>query len=159
MLLSGGPGGRQMGYREQIQKLIDKKAIEINDLQHRLIEAKAFVHGLQESLRLAPKSGDEDGGESKSGTEPREGSFVAQAREYVKLIGKPVHISEILKGLGRENTARNRASGSGSISSYARRGEIFVRTKANTFGLIGMEPKKAAGPPANFGVESDSEEG
>ena len=68
-----------------------------------------------------------------------------------------MHISEILSALGRANEHNARASISGALGAYVRKGEIFVRPKPNTFGLIelghhesGDAPEEE--PPANFGA-------
>lgn len=53
--------------------------------------------------------------------------------------------------MGRPLTSQNKISVGGSISNYVRRGEIFIRTAPNTFGLVGMTPEVADVPPADFG--------
>lgn len=87
-------------------------------------------------IKLLPKeNGDGDGGP----VDLRAGSKTAKARDFIKSQNKPLHISKILDGLGIENTKGNRASLSGSMGSYVRKGQIFKNFGSNVFGLIGMD--------------------
>ena len=71
----------------------------------------------------------------------------------------------ILRGVGEEETAANRATLSGSLSAYVRKGEVFTRPAPNVFGLVEFATKKTngtPGPPPNFGTddpEPEKEEG
>lgn len=139
-----------MVYRTALARLIERKQQEIDELQRKLVAAENFLAGLQESMKLVPRDPSDGGGDA----EIREGSTVAKVRDFLKTTGKPVHIDQILEGIGRQKDKKTRASVAGSISGYARRGEVFVKTRPSTFGLIGM----AAGPhenavPADFGTE------
>jgi hypothetical protein len=87
----------------------------------------------------------------------RPGSGVAQARSVILTKGEPVHINDILAGLGKEPTRENRASLTSSIAAYVRRGEVFTRSAPNTFGLmeLGHEttPEEDEELPAGFGTD------
>lgn len=82
-------------------------------------------------------------------------------RDHILKEGRPAHVTELLGALGREPTRENRASLSGSLAAYVRKGEMFTRPSPNTFGLIELghenEPGATASgddePPAHFGQE------
>jgi hypothetical protein len=71
----------------------------------------------------------------------RPGTALAKAREAIKKAGHPLHVSEILKALGKPPDKKNRISLGGSLSGYVRKGEVFTRSAPNTFGLIELESK------------------
>lgn len=122
-----------MGIRENFQKLIDKKLQEIRDLQLQMEKAEAYVQALQDSMKLLPR-------ESANGVSPeqtlRPGTAMAKARDILRAQGKPMHISELLKALGRPVDKKNKVSIGGSISTYVRNQQIFTRPAPNTFGLM-----------------------
>jgi hypothetical protein len=151
-----------MGIRKEIERKIEKKEHDMLELQQettiRLREGRAYVQALQESLKLLPK---------ESFEEPtvtlRPGSAVAKARDAITAAGKPLHVSEILKVLGKPITPVGKAGLSGSLAWYVRKGEIFTRPAPNTFGLVELNGTKEATkrvsdskgdePPENFGLE------
>lgn len=136
-----------MGAREILQKLYDKKQAEINDLESQLSQAKAYLQAIQDSIKAMPR-------ESAAAEQSlRAGSGLARTRDILKVSGKPMHVSEILKALGKPVDKKSKLSLSGSLATYARRREIFVRTAPNTFGLIesGSAPKGTEDLPDNFG--------
>ena len=53
--------------------------------------------------------------------------------------------------MGKPVDKKNRLSVIGSLSSYARKNEIFVRTAPNTFGLLEMEQATDVDLPETFG--------
>lgn len=127
-----------MSARQILQKLYDKKLAEITELESQLAQAKAYLQAIQDSIKAMPR-------ESADAEQSlRAGSGLARTREILKLSGKPMHISEILKAMGKPVDKKNRLSLSGSLATYARRKEIFVRTAPNTFGLLefGSAPKE-----------------
>jgi hypothetical protein len=140
-----------MGAREEVLKKIDRKEHEIKDLELRVREARAFIQGMEEVLKLLPKE--------SAAKDPeqilRPGSAIFNAREAIKRAGKPIHISELLKALNMEINKKNRLSLSGSLSGYARRGEVFTRPAPNTFGLVELgqqsKPQSISEPPEDFG--------
>ena len=77
----------------------------------------------------------------------------------IKAAGKPLHINEILNVLKLEPNKKNRLSLSGSLSGYARRGEVFTRPAPNTFGLVEFHTQipKTLEPPDGFGDEIEDE--
>jgi hypothetical protein len=89
----------------------------------------------------------------------RPGSGMAKVREFILEKGRPGHVTELLEALGRPATREARASLSGSLAAYVRKGEIFTRPSPNTFGLIelGHDNEDDAGPdnepPVDFGED------
>ena len=121
-----------MGLREEFQKRIEKKQIEIQDLELKIKEANAYLQALLDTQKLLPK--DTISGGSVQSLRP--GTAVAKARDAIKKAGNPLHISEILKALGKPQDKQNKVSLSGSLAGYVRKGEVFTRPSPNTFGLI-----------------------
>lgn len=124
-----------MQARTQIEKRIASKSLEIVEIEGQLREAKAYIAGMQEALKLIPRE-NEDVLEKSPEQSLRYGSDMAKAYTYLKRIGHPIYIDEILKGIGKEVSKENRSTVSGSLGNYARRNEIFTRTAPNTFGLV-----------------------
>lgn len=135
-----------MGVRESIQKLIDKKQQEIRDLEMRLRESTAYIQALQDSIKLLPREASEEQ------PELRANSALARTRDLIRNSGKPLHISELLKLLGKPTDKKNRVSLSGTLSSYARSGRIFTKTAPNTFSLIELNGTSS---DSNFAVDAD----
>lgn len=127
-----------MGARESIQRLIDKKQQELTDLQMQIREGNAYIQALQDSIRLLPRE------TTNEKYELRASSALAHAREHIRNSGRPLHISELLKLLGKPTDKKNRVSLSGTLSSYARKGKIFAKTAPNTFSLIELNGSRAS---------------
>ncbi len=125
-----------MGIKNQLEKKIALKSQEIADLDNKIREARAYIQAMQEVLRMMPKDDGEEKQEKTADQILRSGSDMAKVRTYLLKVGKPQHITNIIKGIGRENTKKARSTVSGSLGNYARREEIFTRTAPNTFGLI-----------------------
>jgi len=121
-----------MAIREQFQKLLDRKLQEIRDLEVQLEKARAYMQAIQDSMRLLPK----ENGNSDMALRP--GTALARTRDVLRSAGKPMHITEILKALGRATDKSHRISLSGSLSSYVRNSQVFTRPAPNTFGLVEM---------------------
>lgn len=126
-----------MGLREEFQKRIEKKQQEIEELQSKMKEANAYLQALLDSMKLLPKDGNLVGPSQTL----RPGTALAKARDAIRKAGHPLHVSEILKALGKPQDKKNRISLGGSLSGYVRRGEVFTRSSPNTFGLIEFESK------------------
>jgi hypothetical protein len=142
-----------MSEREILQDKIRKKEQEIQSLEEKLRTAKVYLSALHDISKALSK---------ESHTSPdsavfREGSAVAQARDVILSKGTPVHINDLLEGLGRGMTRESRASLTSSIAAYVRRGEVFTRSAPNTFGLKELghanssEPDGPPEPPDGFG--------
>lgn len=159
-----------MDIREEIQKRIDKKEEEIRECLLKVREGRAYIQALSDTLRLLPK-------EFVTSSNPdlvlRPGTAMAGARDAIKKAGKPLHIVDILKALGRPIDRDNRGSISGSLSAYVRKGEIFIKVAPNTFGLVEMATAKGTAnnpqnfmsgtddvdePPESFGIDDTDEQ-
>ncbi len=123
--------GECMGIRENFQKLLTKKQEEISALELQIREAKAYVQGLQDSMKLLPRDGTGVAEHSL-----REGSALAKTRDVLKTAGAPLPIADILKALGLPVDKEHRTSLAGTLSGYARQARVFTKTAPNTFGLI-----------------------
>jgi hypothetical protein len=139
--------------RQKIEERLRRKQAEVRTLEEKLRGAKAYIAALQDVLKIFDPDHD-DGRETKL----KAGSAVAQARELIRDSGEPMHLDDILRALGKEVTREAKASLTSSIAAYSRRGEIFVRTAPNTYGLIelGHDPAEGlvtepAEPPPTFG--------
>jgi len=140
-----------MGIREKLEEKIKKKEQEIQEYENKIREAKAYLQALHDSIRLLPRK--------ETIAEPpesilRPGSNVAKTYALLKKEGRPLHITEILKGIGKSVTKKEKISLSGSISWYVRKKEIFTRPAPNTFGLVSLEEKEESieEPPDDFGL-------
>lgn len=146
-----------MGAREEVVKKIARKQQEIAELELQIREGRAFIQGMEEVLKLLPKE--------TIVLDPeqilRPGTAIYNAREAIKQAARPLHITEVLKVLKMDINKKNRLSLSGSLSGYARRGEVFTRPAPNTFGLVEFgESNKlqvVIEPPDDFGAESEDE--
>lgn len=142
-----------MSEHDIIQDKIKKKEQEIQTLEEKLRTAKVYLNALHDIAKALSK-------ESHTNTDSavlREGSAVTQARGLILRRGVPVHINDLLEGLGRGMTRESRASLTSSIAAYVRRGEVFTRSAPNTFGLIelghttSVESDGQSEPPDGFG--------
>lgn len=124
-----------MGVRNKIQDKIKKKEEEIQEYETKILEANAYIQALRESLKLLPKEEAETISPEKL---LRPGSMASKTYELLKKAGKPMHINEILVGIGMTTEKKNRVSLSGTLGLYARKNEIFTRVAPNTFSLINI---------------------
>lgn len=145
-----------MSERAVIESKIKRKEEEIQSLERKLKAAKIYLRALRDIQgAIAKDVGKDDSG----GTVLRKGSLVAQARDVILMLGKPLHIDELLKCLGKEVTRESKASLAGSLAAYVRREEIFTRPAPNTFGLRELSHFELVPPPneppPSFGTASN----
>jgi hypothetical protein len=148
-----------MGLREDIQKRIEKKQAELIE-QERAFERDraatlAYIQALQDMLKSLPREAAEASAEKLF----RRGSAMARTRDMILAAKRPLHITEILAGLGRPDDTASRASITGALGAYVRKGEVFTRPRPNTFGLVELGHHQVAGddePPPDFGSLSPS---
>ena len=137
-----------MGARDNLQKLLERKAAEVESLECALRDARIYLQAIRDSIKALPKeSVSADIVEYKS---LRPGTDMAKTQELIKTAGRPLHITEILEGLGKPLSKSNRVSLSGSLAGYARAHRIFSKPAPNTFGLMEMSE--------HFRLESSEEE-
>jgi hypothetical protein len=142
-----------MSERDIIQDKIKKKEQEIQLLEEKLRSAKIYLNALLDISKALSRELHTNADSAVL----REGSAVTQARDFILRTGLPVHINDLLEGLGREMTRESRASLTSSIAAYVRRGEVFTRSAPNTFGLIELghttstDSDSPSEPPDGFG--------
>jgi hypothetical protein len=150
-----------MDLRTDIFKRIERKQAENREWMLKIRENNAYVQGLQDTLRVLSKDSSQSPAVSAAPAAAdralRHGTALAKTREIIRSAGKPLHITEILKALGKPIDRKNRANLSGTISAYARKSQIFSKSAPNTFGLIEMDD---GGPLAGEkdGSEEDGED-
>jgi hypothetical protein len=137
-----------MGIRQDFERRIAKKQQEIADLELQLRDARSYLQALQDSMKMIPQDMLEEGG---SGRELRVGSSLYKAREALRKSGKPLHINELLKAIGKPVEKKSRLSLSGSLAAYVRKNEIFTRPGPNTFGLHEFDVATESELPESFG--------
>lgn len=149
-----------MALRDDLQKRIDKKRAEIEALRSQIRDATVYVQALEDTLKILPREvvADSNGGTGSiaGSVVLRTGSKVYKVRQAISAAGRPMHLTELVAALRLPNKQKERAALAGSLSSYARKEEIFTRPAPNTFGLIEQKGKPAVaqnGPPPNFGVD------
>jgi len=119
-------------------------------LEDKVRGAKIYIEALQDALRFLPKE------DPDVPTTLRPGTNLYRVREILKGRNSPMHITDLLKAIGKPADNVNRAALSGSISAYVRKGQIFTRPEPNTFGLVDFTAKAPQNaPPPNFGVDDD----
>ena len=127
-----------MGARENLQKLADRKAQEILDLERQIDMAKAYLQAIQDSIKALPRDTPAQATSEDRAGDLRAGSVLARTKEAIQKHGQPMHVTEILRALGLEDTKKVRVSLIGSLGNYVRKGAVFTRPAPNTFGLVGM---------------------
>jgi len=159
-----------MDERSVIADRLHKKMQEVQSLEEKLRTAKIYVQALQDVMKAI--GGQVTPTETKAERSLRAGSAVSQARDVILKAARPVHIAELLAGIGKEDTRDIRASLTSSLAAYVRRGEIFTRPAPNTYGLTELghdsisepEPEPpddfggyTSGPRATFAADLDDE--
>ncbi|MHB0977410.1 MAG: hypothetical protein ACYC1U_09500 [Candidatus Aquicultorales bacterium] len=137
-----------MGFREKLEDKIKRKEQEIQEHEMKIAQAKAYLQGLQEAIRLLPRDS------TTSGSEEiilRKGSSIYKTRELLRKHGEPMHVMDILRGIGKEPDKKSRTALSGSLGFYVRQNQIFTRPDPNTFGLLEWG-NGATEPPDDFGL-------
>ena len=137
-----------MYLRRKLESKVTDQQRKIADLERQIAEAKAYMNGLQDSLKLLPQDGN-----AASIPILREGSDLAKARNTLQKEGKPLHVDELLRRMGKEVNRNNKGALGGSLSGYVRKGIVFTRPGRNIFGLVEMESSATTNePPDDFGL-------
>jgi hypothetical protein len=132
-----------MGLASDIRKKMDRKEKELAELRGKrgqiqaslretdtqIREVSAAIAAYTEVLRMAPDDPDDDK------AEPRAGSMVALAREVLRKQGEAMHVGKLAEAMGKQATHEQKVSLSSSLAAYVRKGQIFTKPEANTFGL------------------------
>ncbi len=145
----------RMNLRRKLTREIEKQEVKISQMRSDLVAAEAYLKAQQDVLKLLPREPHQ-----REAHQLRVNSDLAKAREIIAEEGKPIHVSELLKRLGKELTRDSRASLSASIGAYVRRNEIFTRPAPNTFGLVVFNGAQEADPepPEGFGIDEEKAE-
>ncbi len=143
-----------MGIIDKFNERIKKKEDEIQELETKIREAKAYLQALQDTIRLLPR---ERGVSNSVESTLKPGSAISKVLALLKNSGRPMHITEILEGIGKPVNKKNRASLSSALGWYVRKEEMFTRSSPNTFALISMEGHLNEEPPDDFGLPSDKD--
>src|SRR4051812_21393151 len=115
-----------MGFRDEVQRRLDKKRAEISILEGKVREAEVYAQALEDMLKLLPKE-ETESGEVQTETLLREGSNVSRAKEILQKAGHPMHITELLSAMGKPRDKDSRSALAGTLGPYVRRNEIFTR--------------------------------
>ncbi len=133
-----------MSYRKELEKKIERKLSEISDWEHSIDEARAFVDGLREALKMCPPDDDQPVSDTL-----RPGSDMEKVRNILRVFGVPAPIDSIVKQMGKNYTDSMKAGLAGSLSSYAKKRKVFTKTAPKTFGLIEFNAAKPGVPVAD----------
>lgn len=138
-----------VGMKEDLLRRIERKQQEIKELELKARDANAYMQGLQDALRMLPKESDQPEDEPTL----RPGTDLAKARDALLKAQRPLHITDILRAIGKSNDKRSRLALAGSIARYARKGSVFTKAGPNTFGLPELPQQRVGNePPDDFGV-------
>ena len=144
-----------MSLRRKFERKVREKEQEIQSLEYRLMEARAYLQAMQDAMKMVPLS--DSGEDRETGSEPsnKPGSSRYAVVHAFRNSKRPMHIMELLTSMGREPTSENRASVGASIAAYVRKGVVFTRPAPNTFGLAewGNVVGQDEAPPDDFGVK------
>lgn len=148
-----------MGLLQDIQKRIRAKEAEVVEITNKLRDleiqresAKAYIQGLQEILPKVQREEGTNGGGKQ--TDFRKGSAPELAQQLLRKTGKPLHINQILEGLGRPVEKKTRLALAGTLARCARERLVFRKVAPNTFGLIESETERDL-PPAGDGLPEE----
>jgi len=125
------------GYK-RLQKQISKKKGEIQQLEHehqelgvKIREAKAFLAGLETSLKHIPSEEKHE----RSGESLRPGGSIAKVHEILTENTKPMYINDILMAMGRNTDTDSQKALTSQLNNYVRQDRIFARPVPNTYAL------------------------
>ena len=131
--------------RNELEKRIRKQQTELESIDRDIAEletrkrtCKAILNELDSLLRVAPKNGDNAQAierQLRVDTDP------FRAQETLRRFRMPMHIKELLDCMGGDAGRNRRSSLASQLGAYARKGEIFVKTAPNVFGLIDYGPE------------------
>lgn len=143
-----------MTVRTELENRIAREQQKVAELRNTIEHTEAFIQGLMEALKILPK--DVPNIQRSRRGPLRSRSDVQRARQLLGTVKGPLHVSDILNGIGKEDTKQNRASLGSSLARYARKGEIFRREGPNEFSLIVTDPTDETHEvqlPPSFGTD------
>ncbi len=137
--------------------IIQKEKQKILGFEGQIKHSQSFMLGLQEALRLLPKSSDIEPIQTQPKSTFRAESDAKKAYSFLTQIAKPMGITQILEGIGKPDTKQNRASLASSLYRSARKGNEIIKVGANLFTVQGIQtestvkPKETLDLPPDFG--------
>ncbi len=127
-----------MNAYKKLQNQLKRKIKEIQqlkvswrELDIQIRESQAVISALEEAMKHFPKE-ELDGDPARS---LRAGGQVYRIYSILKKHGKPMHITEILKKLGKDTDNKTQQATGSQLNSYVRQSRIFSRDLPNIFGL------------------------
>jgi len=143
-----------MDFKELVINEIRRQELRVSKLKHELDTAQIYLKAQRDMLKLMGEDALSSVGDSGADDSSlRSGGDPAKVRDILKEAGKPLHVMELLGRLGKPQTPENRATLTGTLSNYVRKGRVFAKTAPNTFGLITSAVEFADdNVPENFGA-------
>ncbi len=139
-----------MDARQEIERRIERERQKLTDLRAQIERTESFILGMQEAVKLLPRVAQMSASGSKRAL--RSGGSAQQALQLLRTGGKPMHISDILIAIGKENTRSARSSLASSLGRYSRQGKLFVNEGSNTFSAK-AESDPSGNLPEEFGMK------
>ena len=140
------------------QAEIQRLEAEIAEIESSLLEARAYLQALEDLMKHVPKEGKVADADTAA---VRPGGSVDQAIKLLEAYGSPMHVNDMLDGLGKDSNKKNRRALSAQLAAYVRQKRIFTRPAPNTYGLVDWAGKGTdrtdsdmpddAQPPEGFG--------
>lgn len=117
----------------ELGKRIERERKKVAELRNEILRRESFLQGLLAAQEMLSSPNGDSGGKETL----RAGGDVMKTQKLLSSVGKPLHLGQILQGIGKEDTKANRASLGSSLARYARKGEIFQRgPNPNEFTVI-----------------------
>ena len=110
--------------RAELEALVAKQA----RITEQINEKRVRIDVLEELLRDSRPERSRSGGTRQSGAAAglKDGSRVAKVLAYLVDVGEARHVSDILVGIGEEDSNRNRNSLSSQLTRYVNDGRYFA---------------------------------
>src|SRR5437870_3414264 len=89
--------GAEMSLRRKFEKKVKEKHQEIQELEHKLMEARAYLEAMEDAMRLLPAEGGQANGGLGSDITVKPGTTIEAVVKALRASGKPIHIMELLK--------------------------------------------------------------
>jgi hypothetical protein len=123
-----------MGIREDYFRRIEKKRAEVEALRTNLRLEERYLEAMLDTYKLLPRTGEEKNG---TGSGLRKGSNPDKAYQVLKRNGKPMHIKDIVEGMGLKVNRGTTQGLAGALRTYANKGHVFTKIEGlgNTYGL------------------------
>ena len=135
---------------QKLERKIQEKRQEIEELRAKIRDAETYISAMEEARRLLMRS--VAGANQQRPLRP--GTMIAAVVDFLSKRGGPAHISDLVVATGKENTAENRISLGGTLSTYVNKG-VLTKVSPNTFALPGQADAKPGNEKVEPSVECD----